>query len=276
VAAGVVIAVALLVAGPPVLEAGEAVARRPEAAPGVGLDRGRLAVDLHDADLEAVLEEIAARGEFRLTTLGPLGRVTASFGGVSLEDGLRRLTGEHELVLVYQAAEGRRRDPILVEVRVFAGGQSSDPARRAAGVAEIDRLLRAGRPADSAPRLAVLVGTAADSSVRSRAVLALSQIGGPVAEGPLTGALSDAAPDVRLQAVDGLRRVSGLRAIPAIQAVLLNDTHAGVRRAAARALGMLRQASATSALNAAVQDPDPSVRREVARALRRHGVVVTP
>ena len=94
------------------------------------------------------------------------------------------------------------------------------------------------------------------------------------AEAPLTAALSDQAAEVRVQAVNALQRVAGARAIPALQGLLLHDPHPTVRPAAARTLGMLPEAPATSALTAAAADPDASVRQEVARALRRHGVAV--
>jgi HEAT repeat protein len=202
--------------------------------------------------------------------------VTAAFSGVPLQDGLRRLTGQHEVVLVFRARPRDRDEPDLVEVRVFAGLPATGASRGTAASSEVERLLRSGPLADNAPRLAALAGSASDSGVRARAIWALSRIGGPEAEGQLARALGDQSPMVRVQAVEALRRVSGVRAVPAIQAVLLGDGDASVRRAAARALGMLRAEPATSALNAAAHDPDPLVRQEVARALRRHGVTASP
>jgi hypothetical protein len=63
------------------------------------------------------------------------------------------------------------------------------------------------------------------------------------------------APDVRAQVVDALRRVAGARPIPALERLLLRDPDAAVRRAAARSLGMLPEAAATSALNCRRRGP---------------------
>ena len=250
---------------------GEAGASLAPVSPVVVVENGKLTVDLQHADLESVLREIATRAVFDLRMSGQLGRVTATFAGVSLEEGLRRLAPEHELMLVYRAPSGGAAAS-LVEVRVFAGTRPDDPRSAAADLAEIRRLLRSGGQEGTA-RLADLLG-APDSTVRTRAATALGRVGGMNAEAPLTAALSDQVAEVRLQAVDALRRVAGARAIPALQGLLLRDPDPGVRRAAARTLGMLREPPATSALTAAAADPDASVRQEVARALRRHGVAV--
>ena len=60
---------------------------------------------------------------------------------------------------------------------------------------------------------------------------------------------------------------------PRIGEVAPPNPDAVVRRAAARSLGMLPEAAATSALTAAAGDPDASVRKQVIWALRRRGVL---
>ena len=249
---------------------GEARVSLAPVSPVVVVAEGTLTVDLYHAELESVLREIATRAAFDLRTSGQLGRVTAAFTGVSLEEGLRRLAPEHELMLVYRAPSGGAA-PTLVEVRVFAGTRPNDSRSAAADLAEIRQLLRSGGGQAGAARLADLLG-APDATVRTRAAAALGRMGGMNAEAPLTAALSDQAAEVRVQAVGALGRIAGARAIPALQGLLLRDPDPGVRRAAARTLGMLRGAAATSALAAAAADPDASVRQEVSRALRRHGV----
>jgi HEAT repeat protein len=237
----------------------------------VVVEEGKLTVDVHHAELESVLREIATRAAFDLRTSGKLGRVTATFAGVSLEEGLRRLAPGHELMLVYRAPVGPSAQA-LVEVRVFAASPPSDPRRAAADLAEINRLLRTGAGPEGIARLVDLLGAAPEPAVRSRAAAVLGWRGGIGSEAALTEALNDPAPDVRIQVVDALRRVAGARAIPALQ-LLLRDPDAVVRRAAARSLGMLPEAAATSALTAATGDPDASVRKEVIWALRRRGVL---
>jgi hypothetical protein len=255
----------------------EAPGPAPDApAPYVDVEGERLTVEARDADLAEVLGQIAARAGFRLTTMGELGRVTATLTAGSLEEGLRRLVRPHELMLVFGRGEGR-----LVEVRVFAASpervrssQERSPIdpESAAALAEINRLVLARDARDGVARLAELLATASSPHVRARAAWALGRFGGPAAGAALAPALGDPSAEVRIQGVNGLRRVEGAGAIPAIQALLLGDPEAGVRRAAARALGTLSDAQAIAALGAAAADPDLSVRRTVSRALQRHGV----
>jgi hypothetical protein len=236
----------------------------------VAVEGDMLSVDLHDAELEQVLQDIATRAGFKLTTSGRLGRVTASFEGVPVEQGLRRLTRDSEVVLVYGTPE-RGSPGSLAEVRVFGAASREGPGA-ADAVSEIDEMARAGDSEENAAKLTELLGSAPRSEVRARAAWALGRIGGSDAENALTGALSDQAADVRVQALYALQRVSGVEAVPAIQGLLLRDVDVAVRRAAARTLGMMQEPPATEALKAAAQDPDPTVRREVTRALQRQGV----
>jgi hypothetical protein len=237
---------------------------------------GQLTVDVRDADLADVLKQISERAGFELRTKGPLGHVTATFTAVSLEDGLRRLVQAHELMLVYAAGESNRAGGGLLEVQVFAAPSVTirpgfDPGASAT-FAEINQLSRARDDPRTLPRLSELLGSAPEAVVRARAAWALGNIGGAAAAAPLENALRDPAPDVRVQAAYALGRIQDARAIPALAGILLRDSDVTVRRAAVRTLGLLSDSAATSALRAAAEDPDPMVRREVGRALQRHGV----
>jgi HEAT repeat protein len=232
----------------------------------------RLSIDVRDAELEQVLQDIASRAGFTLATSGQLGRVTAAFDDVPLEQGLRRLARDNELVFVYGRPE-RGSGGHLAEVRVFGATAREAPADPESA-SDVDELLQRGDAPGNTARLSELLGSAPDSDVRARAAWALGRIGGADAETALTGALSDQSSDVRVQALYALQRVAGIDAIPAIQGALLRDSDVVVRRAAARTLGVMREPPATDALRAAAEDPDPTVRREVSRALRRHGVNV--
>ena len=239
---------------------------------------GRLTVDLRGVELADVLHQVAEAAGFHLTTTGELGRVTAAFSARTVEDGLRRLVQDHEMMLVYRPASAGGGAAVLMEVQVFSstpgrGAAAAPEARDAeAGVAvigEITRLVRAGDAERGVPRLAEILATSPDSVVRGRAVWGLSMLGGPAAAGALSGALRDAAPIVRGQAVPALRRVAGAEAIPALSGVLASDTDVSVRRAAARALATLRTPEADAALSAAAGDSDQLVRAEARRGMDR-------
>lgn len=240
----------------------------------IALDDGKLWVDLDRADLTTVLAEIASRGDFELKTSGDLGRVTTTFDGIPVEDALRRLAGRHELMLVYRTPRGGAA-ATLAEVRVFADTAPAAPPRpQGSELADISQSIRQG--VAGVGRLAEILRSSGDPGFRARAALALGQIGGPDAEAAITRALTDPAAPVRVQVADALRRITGARAVTPLQGLLTADEDPGVRRAAARALGYLREPEAVAALSAAASDANPSVRREIARALRRNGVSVTP
>ena len=245
----------------------------------VSVESGRVTVDLENAEVADVLAQIAARCGFQLKTSGPLGRVTAAFTNLSPERALRRLVQDHELMLVYGKASGAP-GTALVEVAVFA----APPSRRAADwggaeairervalLAEIDRLTKAGGDAAGLARLAELLDTAPDPTIRVRAALALGRVGGAGAAAALAGALSDQAPRVRVQAAHALRTVEAARSIPALGGLLLGDPDVTVRRAAAHLLAGMSDPAAMTALSGAARDPDATVREAVTRALERGG-----
>jgi len=251
----------------------------------VVIEEGRVTVDAHDADLSDVLAQLGARAGFRVRTSGALGRLTATFTAVSVEQALRRLVQNHELMLVYSAASNASVRPTLIQADVFASTPSAAQVRaanemlgrqRAGLLAEINRLTRGRNVEQGAPRLAELLGMAPDSIVRARAASALAVLNGPLSQPALARALGDSAPDVRVQAVRALRSVDGARAIPALGRMLLTDPDVTVRRVAAQMLGSLRDPAATSALSVAAQDADALIRREVTRALNRGGSATAP
>jgi len=57
-----------------------------------------------DVDLADVLAPLGARAGFRVRTSASLGRVTATFTAVSVEQALRRLVQDHELMLIHSPA----------------------------------------------------------------------------------------------------------------------------------------------------------------------------
>ncbi len=245
----------------------------------VVVERNRVTVDADDADLADVLEQLAEHAKFRLRTKGDLGRVTADFSVPTVEQALRRLAGNHELMIVYaRPAAGDRSRPTPIQVAVFgdrsaaaavSSGTRGSVESRADTLAEIREIARAGDPQRGATRLTQILATATDPAVRGRAVWALGRIGGPAAAAGVLKALDDETADVRVQAIYAIRQLQSSQAIPALSTRLLSDPDGSVRRAAARMLATFSEPEAGAALSAAVQDSDPIVRREVSRALER-------
>ncbi len=163
---------------------------------------------------------------------------------------------------------------------------------------------------DSVTSLAALVRDP-EPKVRLAVVKALGEIRDPSAAPALTTFLSDSAPDIRQEAIAavteiyterdrpaGVDRLLGTFSddidtyripryvqvdsgvVPAL-ARLLQDEAAGVRRAAAQAIGTLSGRAAVPQLTSALADPDGAVRAEVVTALAKtattaEGRVLTP
>jgi len=247
--------------------------------PLVTVDGQGVTVDARDAELSDVLSRLAQRVGFRLSITGRLGLVTAAFTRASVEEALQQLVRDHDLMLVYRAPAGTDERPRLLQVDVFAGtprwGVGLTGAARTTVLAEIAQLVAAPDREYAIRRLTQLIG-AVDPAIRARTAWALGRLGGPQAALSLAAATRDQSPDVRAQAAYALGNAQAARAIPALGDLLLHDPDVRVRRAAARMLGSIPDAAATSVLTAAAQDHDAWVRRDVAAALRRHGVVVAP
>ena len=192
------------------------------------------------ADLEPLVEALRNPDpyvrSFAAWSLGELGpaaadTVPALVEALRLEEGERGAAARALAKLGPVAATAA---PALVEQL------RSPEARRRFTAAEA--LGRIGREARSAVPSLIASLRDEDGRVRSSAAQALGRIG----------------PDARA-------------AVPALAGVLETDEDAHSRALAARALGQIGPAArdAVAALNAAAADPDPTVRREVAKALSR-------
>jgi len=95
--------------------------------------------------------------------------------------------------------------------------------------------------------------------VRVRAALAVGRIGAPVTTPyDLTGALHDAAPELRRMAAFALGEMDDPRAAPLLAAAL-EDSDAHTRAMAAEALGKLKDPQSVPSLMAHLKDPDEEV-----------------
>lgn len=121
-----------------------------------------------------------------------------------------------------------------------------------------------------------LVMRVTESSLEFPSVAALISVLGNINEmgvfGPATNALTDKNAGVRRAAASALGRLDDARAVEPLLAVLRNDSDAQVRRATVSALGELADARAVEPLLAVLQhDPDPETRRAAAWGLSTLG-----
>jgi hypothetical protein len=91
---------------------------------------GQLAVDVHQADIGAVLAQIGAQAGVRIVWAQPAARaVSVQFAGVELDAGLRHLLRLAALSYVMRYGPGPTGAPVVQEVRVYGGeARAGEPA----------------------------------------------------------------------------------------------------------------------------------------------------
>jgi HEAT repeat protein len=142
-----------------------------------------------------------------------------------------------------------------------------DSAVRASAVPVLADLLKER----AVPDLSGL-STDLDAAVRLEAAGALAGIGKPAADA-LVAYASDADPNVRAMAIEGIGQVGGAKQVPVLVKAA-EDTAKGskqIRIAAAGALGSIGGSEAMAALGKLAKDSDPGVRQATAVALGKAG-----
>jgi hypothetical protein len=268
---------------------------------------GRMSVRVGEARLEAVLEAIAAQTDVRITIQGDPGTVgPQEFADLPLDAGIRRLTGERRLMMIFQPSDDPGEPGRLQEVWVYGdappndlagprialtrtlGMVSKDPPTptekqpaptpptyqelATKGKAERLAAIRAlARQQDDAAIevLGALLAHDPDPTVRRIAATALGNIGGEAAAAALEPALTEPDVEVRIQAMRGLHVIKGEAAAAALGELALHDADPALRRQAVHLLATLRSAEARSTVELAASDPDDSVREAAEEALTR-------
>jgi hypothetical protein len=268
---------------------------------------GRLSVRVGDAPLEAVLEAIVAQTDVAITIRGDPGMVGAqAFTDLPLDLGIRRLTGERRLMMIFQPSGDPGEPGRLQEVWVYGdarpddlagprlaltrtlGKVSKDPPTptakqpappppsyqelatkgKAVRLAAIRALAR--RQDDAAiETLGALLAHDPDGTVRRIAATALGNIGGDTVVPALEPALADADVEVRIQAMRGLHVIEGEAAAASLGELALGDAAPELRRQAVHLLATLHSNEARSAIDLAASDPDDAV-RQAAEEARSH------
>jgi hypothetical protein len=109
----------------------------PQARARITVERGRLSVDLRQADLQAVLAQIGEQAGITIV-MDPKGRRTISteFTNVELEAGIRRLLRGASLSHTILYTREPAGTVVIKEVRVFGEGSGSEPLQPAVAKAE--------------------------------------------------------------------------------------------------------------------------------------------
>ena len=277
-----IILMAVLLAGLPDKTALSAQAPAPEAsAPSqsVTVDRGVLTVDVRDMPLDEVLRTISERSGVNITVhSGGATKVTQTFSGLGLDEGIRRLAPAYNVVLVYGSAEpeGRPGATRLVEVHVYETSKSPvtaviDPQQRSTQLRTVRELARRAhaREPGALTALADLLARDPDPTVRRSAAEALASLREPEAVTALRTGASDQDPTVRGSSLTSLGQMRDENSVGLVAQGATRDPDPTVRRSAVWALSTLQSEEARRALEVAASDADPLVKQAAAGALKQ-------
>ncbi len=241
------------VAVAPSAYAGNRTANEGQPAVSATVRDGLVSVEAREASLASVLEAIAERADFELSIKGNIERVvTWSFKDVPVDQAVLTILRHVSSVVTY-SPDGRA----VVYVHVLrSGGESYGAA------AQVNYAF----PTKPIPRTSI---DWLEREDRVRAVQDLIREPDATAIEDLTRLVSeDEDPTIRSMAVIGL---SGARDYEAKEALIaaLSDDDSFVRSQAVQVLGRIWGEDAVEPLNkAALEHPDPAMRREAALMLR--------
>jgi HEAT repeats len=207
----------------------------------VAVKSGRLSVRAHEAPLAGVLEAISRKAGVKILLHGDLDApITDTFADLPLDEGLRRLSRWHSVVLIYGPLPGGSTGPVLTEMWVMGSPQAQGPAEKAArDTPRIDARADARPPEDQR-------GWTSD----------------------LATALKYGKSTNLGQTVETLVREQGAYAIvAALREKATRDPAPATRRAAIKLLASMTSLDAADAVQTALGDPNPGVRFEAQKAL---------
>jgi len=253
----------------------------PPASPsqGVTVDRGTVTVDVRDVPLDDVLRTLSEQSGVNITVhSGGAAKVTQTFSGLSLDEGIRRLAPAYNVVLIYGSApaEGPSGATRLVEVHVYETSKSPvtavvDPQQRSTQLRTVRELSRKAqaRETGALTALADLLTRDPDPAVRRSAAEALASIREPEAVSALRSGAADQDPTVRGKSLVSLGQMRDEASVAIVAQGATRDPDASVRRSAVWALSTLRSEDARRALEVAASDADPLVKQAAVGALKQ-------
>lgn len=233
---------------------------------------GRLTVDVREASLSEVLEEIARQSGLVLKGHTSIDvRIDAQFDRLPLEHGLRVILDGQRYAVRYSLVtgdDGRAMVRVPSVLWIFPphdlappeGGPANDGADAGSGDGSLDL-----------QRLRAVLESAEDAWDKEDALEAIAEAEDPQVALPLVRfALTDRDEDVRLAAVEALATIGGEGAAEALE-IALRDPESWVREGAIETLEAIGGDRAAQSLAVALQDEDADLREQAVDALGEIG-----
>ena len=260
----------------------------------ISVEGSLLTVAVENVPLEDVLRRIGREAGFPTIIHGNLqAPVDMSFVDLPLEEGVRRLAGEHSVAILFKGEKGDGKNEASEEIAklwVFEGegvdrlggapaaspvpGDFSDHAAQdpaevllqdlgyPGGISGFDVVQQVGRFNDETA-VGILEHVLRDDEmgeVRGLAIDELREIGSDAAVQAMATGLGDNDVQIRLAVVESLSQIDSIHAIQILGQAVIGDDDPSVRLSAVRALGKRQSEAANALLSTAAEDPDEEVR----------------
>jgi hypothetical protein len=135
-------------------------------------------------------------------------------------------------------------------------------------IAELKAIAKYKHSAEQGDQLAAEIQHEQDPLVRLHIVRALATIPGDKASAVLHAGLEDPEESVRIACCEAWGQRGGPEAVEELSTVLRAESSVDVRMAAARALGLTKQATAVKPLAEVLADNDPAMQRRAIESLK--------
>ena len=238
----------------------------------VEVSHGLVTVNVRDASLSQVLEEIARQTDLTIGGLDSIAdRITIQFDQLSLTDALEVLLDERSYALAYALEiRDKSRENVRVprQLQIFSAEASEHTGR-----SPTNRDARSGPDGAGIDISAVnfLLANSEDPWDKEDAVTALAESGQPHVAVPLIRiALTDPDEDLRLAAVEALGNLGGDEAAEVL-VMALRDEASLIREVAIETLEAIGGDQAAQSLVIALDDEDAYLRKRTVDALAEIG-----
>jgi hypothetical protein len=261
----------------------------------IELNAGLMTLKTQAAPLHEVLNrvgELAGFTTIRIADISDPQLVNVSFENLPVEQLVARLVDNTNRIIFYTQAGDGTQGRVISQVWLLGPGKTdgdydeisviyNDDLQQADGQRRSEAALRLSQQSvpglseeDSRERIIARLGRLLhedhDALVRSRAAIALGELGDQRAVAELESALWDEHSTVRSQAINALGRIGGEMATMALGNILLNGTSKTIDRVmAAQALWKIDSDAARTYLQSGTNDVDESVRKASSRAPSR-------
>jgi len=261
----------------------------PAAAPAVAVEGSLLSLQVRNMPLKELLRQVAAQAGVEITVHGPADLpVSAEFSKVALEDSLKRIAPDFNIVFTYGAEKKGQNKPkaekIVLHSKTAAPGNapplvfsadappshpvSAQPARpQMPSAAPEPTSADEAEEEDQSPEYFAKLMKSPDTALREEALGYFAGVEDGSGVAPISEMLiSDSSEDIRRTAAEVLPDIGGKQAVPALGKALA-DKSSEVRSMAVYSLGQIGGLEAAALIKTALNDVSEEVRDAAADAL---------